>query len=211
MTALRNSSPTNACIGQSAAFGADSVFRSGAPDTIQTCDRRLRRVTLSDRLRGRFATPSIWHAKHLFQGCQIGDDVGAIPRRRQSLEEHFRAVNVPAWIREIGVQCGCSPSGLVRFHRFRIAIVRHTGRLTPHDTPGPACRGVYHRARIRATRWLMRATGYRRPRQAACYSRNHYARVLKPRCNRDPQILAAEGYKPALSRVCIGDQGSKVR
>jgi hypothetical protein len=71
----------------------------------------------------------------LLQGCQIGDDVGAIPGLRQSLEEHFRAVNVPAWICEIGIQCGCSPRGLVRFHRFRIGIVRHAGRLTSYDAP----------------------------------------------------------------------------
>ena len=42
-------------------------------------------------------------------------------------------MNVPAWICEIGIQCGCSPRGLVRFHRFR--IVRHTGRLTSYDAP----------------------------------------------------------------------------
>src|SRR5450432_2590254 len=48
-------------------------------------------------------------SRDLFQGCQIGDDVGTIPGLRQSLEEHFRAVNVPAWICEIGIQCGCSP------------------------------------------------------------------------------------------------------
>src|SRR5450631_2942423 len=74
-------------------------------------------------------------SRDLFQGCQIGDDVGTIPGLRQSLEEHFRAVNVPAWICEIGIQCGCSPRGLVRFHRFRIGIVRHTGRLTSYDAP----------------------------------------------------------------------------
>lgn len=40
----------------------------------------------------------------LFQGLQIGDDVGAIPRFRQPLEEHFRAVNVAPWIGEVGIQ-----------------------------------------------------------------------------------------------------------
>ena len=45
----------------------------------------------------------------LFQGCQTGDDVGAIPGLRQSLEEHFRAVNVAARICEIGIQCDCGP------------------------------------------------------------------------------------------------------
>ena len=71
----------------------------------------------------------------LFQGCQIGDDVGTILGLRQSPEKHFCAVNIAARICEIGIQCGCSPRGLVRFHRFRIGIVRHTGRLTSHDAP----------------------------------------------------------------------------
>jgi hypothetical protein len=44
-------------------------------------------------------------------------------------------VNVPARICEIGVQCGCSPRGLVRIHRFRLGIVRHAGRLTPYNAP----------------------------------------------------------------------------
>ena len=31
-------------LGKSAAFGGDSVYRSGAPDTIRTCDLGLRRA-----------------------------------------------------------------------------------------------------------------------------------------------------------------------
>jgi hypothetical protein len=78
---------------------------------------------------------SIASSRGLFQGCQIGDDVGTIFGLRQSPEKHFYAVNVAARICEIGIQCGRSPRGLVRFHRFRIGIVRHTGRLTSHDAP----------------------------------------------------------------------------
>ena len=36
---------------KTAAFGGDSVFRNGAPDTIRTCNLCLRRATLSDRLK----------------------------------------------------------------------------------------------------------------------------------------------------------------
>src|SRR5450755_2271737 len=106
----------------------------GAVDVDQSTDK-CRQCTKSMETRATCCGRSTASSSGLFQGCQVGDDVGAISGFRQSLEEHFRAVNVSAWIGEIGIQCGCSPRDLVRSHRFRIGIVRHTGRLTAYDVP----------------------------------------------------------------------------